>query len=72
MFVINETVKHIQNRTFNIGLDVIKETDSHTHLGLLCDVSLSNNAQMREASIKLRGTYMSIVKNGIQSKKKTR
>jgi len=68
VFVINETVKHIQNRTFNIGLDVIKETDSHTHLGLLCDVSLSNNAQIREASIKLRGTYMSIVKNGIQSK----
>jgi len=60
--------RNIQNRTFSIGPDVIQETDSQTHLGLSCDVTLSNKAGMLDASIKLRGTYMDIVKNEMQTK----
>ena len=66
--MFNETVKSIQNRTFSIGPDVIQETDSQIHLGLLCDVTLSNKAEILDASIILRGTYINIVKNEMQSK----
>jgi len=53
-------------RTYRIGPDVIRETDSQTHLGIFCDENLSTKHQVSDACVKLSSSYMNVVKNGLQ------
>jgi hypothetical protein len=57
--------------TFALGKEIIKETESYTHLGLACDnfKYLSTKKPLTEAGNKLRGTLLSIINSGIHTQR---
>jgi len=65
VIVFNKHGSDHQERTWSIGNKVITETNSFTHLGLLCDEFMSSSALMDESAKKLRGTFGSLISCGI-------
>ena len=65
-FVFNASANPTPERTYRIGPDVIRETDSQNHLGIFCDENVSTKQQVSDACVKLRSSYMNVVKNGLQ------
>jgi len=53
---------------FHIGREPIQLTSAQVHLGIHSDRYLSSKQQLYDASVKLRGTLISIVNNGLQAK----
>jgi hypothetical protein len=57
VIVFNEQVSsNSTTRMFVLGKEIIKETESYTHLGLACDKYLSTQKPLTEAGNRLRGT----------------
>ena len=61
VIVFNKHGSAHQERTWSIGNEVVMETNSYTHLGLLCDEFMSSSALMDASAKKLRGTFGSII-----------
>jgi hypothetical protein len=58
VIVFNEKVSsNSTTRTFVLGKEIIKETESYTHLGLACDKYLSTKKPLTEAGNKLRESF---------------
>jgi len=66
VFVFNESANPIPERTYRIGPEVFRMTDSQTHLGIFSDENLSTKHQVSDACVQLRSSYMNAVKNGLQ------
>jgi len=55
----NETLDH--QRQFHLGDEKIHICKNYSHLGIDCNGNMSAHKITQDASVKIRGTYMSIV-----------
>jgi len=51
-------------QSWSLGSDILTETSTYTHLGLLCDEHMSSSVLVDEGIKKLRGTLGSIIRSG--------
>lgn len=65
--VCNDKHAAINAREFKIGSEIIEESDSYSHLGITCTKKITTKANVDEACVKLRGTYFSVICNGIDT-----
>ena len=69
VIVFNEkSTKKVHVRQWNIGSAQICEVDDYTHLGITCNKFMDNSMCIQEATIKLRGTLLSISNSGLHPK----
>ena len=58
-------LNHSPRFGFNIGDSDVPVDKFYTHLGIKCDAFLNNSANIDDACIKLRGTFLSIINSGV-------
>ena len=67
VMVANETkpkyLEHI--RTWSLGGNNIEETESYTHLGVICNKYLNLNSIIEGSCKKLRSTFLSLINSGV-------
>lgn len=67
VITFNDSRRDTGDNIYKFGSDSIQQKDHYVHLGIACDKNLSSKMRMREAGIKLRGSYMNVLHNGIKS-----
>ena len=55
-------------RKWFIGSEQIDESEGYTHLGVFCDKYLSNSGCIKQAVLKLRGSFMKLFNSGVNEK----
>ena len=67
VMVANETKpKYLESkRTWSLGGNIIEETESYTHLGVVCDKYLNLNSVIEESCKKIRNTFFSLINSGV-------
>ena len=67
VMVANETKSNYleRTRTWSLGGNDIEETESYTHLGIICDKYLNLNRTIEESCKKLRSTFLSLINSGV-------
>ena len=70
VIVFNESKREfaMTKRKWFIGSEQIDESEGYTHLGVFCDKYLSNSGCIKEAVLKLRGSFMKLFKSGLNEK----
>ncbi|KAH3693536.1 uncharacterized protein LOC127862565 [Dreissena polymorpha] len=64
VIVFNERTNTGNSRVFRLGSEIVKESESYSHLGITTDAWLSSQMLIADACNKLRGTYLSICSSG--------
>ena len=54
----------ITYRTWFLGDSVLKETDSYTHLGIVCNKNMRMKDNVSESAVKIRKTFFGLMRSG--------
>ena len=67
VMVTNEPKQQYQerSRTWSLGGNTILETESYTHLGVVCDKYMSLDISVEDSCKKIRGSFLSLINTGI-------
>ena len=67
VMVAHETKpKYLEHtRTWSLGGNSIEETESYTHLGVICDKYLNLDSAIDESCKKIRSTFLSLINSGV-------
>ena len=64
--VFNELMSAYQHsqRTWFLGDSVLKESDSYTHLGIVCNKNMRMKDNVSESAVKIRKTFFGLISSG--------
>ena len=70
VIVFNETEHAFKRctRVWQLGKDEVKERDSYTHLGIICDKYQSEGKNVKNACNKLKSTFLGLLNIGLHEK----